>query len=211
MGRNNYLINGSTLFHAYIWRGPDATTQQPSHWEFQGTFNLGQLADRIANINADPWLFQHAGNDETREAHEMHAAGAAGFDVNEANRLSVLIQSIGERVNAAIANFSHGESYDPVAKHMFLGKLWKDVFMDIRAIVDQAVVQIGPALDALTRDASKGATQRAWQLNQQIAALPISWNPGMDHGDNANEPSVRRAASLAAQIQGIYSGALASL
>ena len=196
---NKYLINGPGLFHAWIWKSVDRTGQMTPHWEFQGTFNLGQLANRIADVNADPWLFQHAGNDTTIDPRGAVTAGAAGADANEVAHLSSIVQSIGDRVDAAIARVNDGAYRD----------LWVDVFANIRAITDEAVTRIGPALDALTHDASKGATQHAWHVNQQIAELPIVWDPRWQ--DSLNEPSVRRAAQLAAQIQGIYSGALASL
>lgn len=117
---------------------------------------------------------------------------AIGTDPSEAARISTMIDLLGQSIDDAIdASVTHSAS---------------TVLAMLQASGTDAVVRIGPALDSLTRGTSKPATQYAWHLNRQLAAIrpdPVLSKPWW------TSASANHGVNMLRQIQAIYTQALA--
>lgn len=117
---------------------------------------------------------------------------ATGADPSEAARISTMIDLLGQSIDGAIAaSATHSASV---------------VLAMLQASGTDAVMRIGPALDSLTRGTSRSATQYAWHLNRQLAALrpdPVLSKPWWASA------SANLGVNLLGQIQAIYTQALA--
>ncbi len=130
---------------------------------------------------------------------------AAGADVDptqlaEGARVNYLIRHMAEQIAAEKDDLRTKYNNPTAWEYTVIRSIDR-----LRALGAHAVRNLGPALDLLTDAMSKPSTQRAWQINAQLAAVGY---PGGKPKTWLDAPDAQQAIDLASQMQLLYAGAM---
>lgn len=116
----------------------------------------------------------------------------------EGARVNYLIRHMAEQIASEKADLRDKLNNPTAWDYTIIGSINR-----LKALGADAVRNLGPALDVLTGGLSKPSTQRAWQINAQLAAAGVSGRKTW-----LGAPDVQQAIDLASQMQALYAAAL---
>lgn len=161
----------------------------PDHWSYLAkaySVQMNYMAHRWPNgmalLNASLAAGYNAPayNPPTYGAYAAGASPAldpSAFAAQQADAQWLLKSAqIRQMLDAMKAHYDVARLHEPPAR--FDKLVYGDpALSELKSIAATAVNQIAPALDALTRGASKRATEQAWKFNRQLQAITLPSEP----------------------------------